>query len=321
VLDARAYHALGRAEREVGLSRGELAERRRIIAQALVNAMLATLATEKIAELNRVGLRAALARVALAEERARYGSGTVVDVERARQDANAARIPIVSGNEAVLQAREALGLALGSGVATSAPGDLALADFERAVAATCSAHRIVEQRTDVNAARLRAELAERAVDEAWLRFAPSLGLQSQLSWNSKVLYGTQTTWSVRAVLNIPLWDGGARYGMLRDARGAADQARQALTSARLRALVEIAQATRAVGVSDQARSLAEEQQALTARIDEITREGYPRGLGTSLDLVTSAQALRQADINLALATFRQAQARALALLANADCVF
>jgi outer membrane protein TolC len=52
-----------------------------------------------------------------------------------------------------------------------------------------------------------------------------------------------------------------------------------------------------------------------------TREGYASGLGTSLDLVTSAQALRQAEINLVLLDFELAQARAGAVLVNAECVY
>ena len=50
-------------------------------------------------------------------------------------------------------------------------------------------------------------------------------------------------------------------------------------------------------------------------------EGYAQGLGTSLDLVTSAEALRQAEINLALLDFQVAQARANAVLTNAECVY
>jgi outer membrane protein TolC len=52
-----------------------------------------------------------------------------------------------------------------------------------------------------------------------------------------------------------------------------------------------------------------------------TQEGYSHGLGTSLDLVTSAQTLRQDEINLAILEFQVAEARADALLSNADCTY
>jgi outer membrane protein TolC len=83
----------------------------------------------------------------------------------------------------------------------------------------------------------------------------------------------------------------------------------------------VARATRAIAVDTAARAVAEEQRDLAARIDARTREGYAKGVGTSLDLVTSAQALRQAAINLVLVDFELAEARAGAVLANAECVY
>ena len=74
-------------------------------------------------------------------------------------------------------------------------------------------------------------------------------------------------------------------------------------------------------VDTAARDVAKQQRDLAARIDARTREGYAKGLGTSLDLVISAQALRQAEINLVLLDFELAQARAGAVLANAECMY
>jgi outer membrane protein, multidrug efflux system len=56
-------------------------------------------------------------------------------------------------------------------------------------------------------------------------------------------------------------------------------------------------------------------------VDQRTRNGYMQGVGTSLDLVTSAQALRQSEIALALLEFQVAQARANAYLVNAECAY
>jgi outer membrane protein, multidrug efflux system len=133
--------------------------------------------------------------------------------------------------------------------------------------------------------------------------------------------GPNLTWSLQGVLNVPLYDGGARYGAMRDARAAVEQARQALVSARLGAIVGSAQALRAVGVLQSSREVAQQQRDLAERIDQRTRDGYAQGLGTSLDLVTSAQALRQAQTNLALLDFQVGQARASAVLTNAECVY
>jgi outer membrane protein TolC len=173
----------------------------------------------------------------------------------------------------------------------------------------------------VAAARRRVTVADRTINDVWLQFAPSFAIQSQLAWATQVLYGPDTTIDVQGVLTVPIWDGGARYGLLRDARAAADQAKEALVSARLQALVNVAQSQRAVSVAAASRDVAQQQRDLAYRIDQRTREGYLHGLGTSLDLVISAQALRQADINLVLLQFEASQARVLAILSNAECVY
>jgi outer membrane protein TolC len=126
---------------------------------------------------------------------------------------------------------------------------------------------------------------------------------------------------LQGVLSVPFYDGGVRYGMMRDARAAREQARQALVSARLNAIISSSRAHRAVSVTQASRDVALARRDLSKRIDGRTREGYARGFGTSLDLVTSAQALRQDEIALALRDLELGQARAGAVLTNAECVY
>jgi outer membrane protein TolC len=136
-----------------------------------------------------------------------------------------------------------------------------------------------------------------------------------------VLYGPTANWDLLAVLNIPIFDGGVLFARLHDASAALDQARQSLAAARLNAMLNATQSARAVEVATASRDVAQTQRDLAASIDQRTREGYLHGLGTSLDLVTSAQALRQSEINLALLEFQLSQARVLATLSNASCVY
>jgi outer membrane protein TolC len=320
-IDPHGIHAYGTARKAITAYEADLADKRRTIAQAVVTAMLATLAAENVAELNRVGLRASLERLALAKVKTRIGGGTELDVDRASQDVAAARSVVITGDESLRQTRESLGLALGSKVAIAAPGDLDLDHFEQTVASTCRLNENLERRADVIAARRRVEVADRTVDDVWLQFAPNFAIGSVLAWTSEPVYPPATTWALEGMLNVPIWDGGARYGWLRDARAAADQARQALEAIRLNEVVQVEQAERAVGVTRASRDVAQQQRDLAAKVDERTRQGYLHGLGTSLDLVISAQALRQAEIDLVLLKFQTAQARVLAVLANADCAY
>jgi len=321
VINPRGIYGVGTADRAIEAAQLSFEDRRRQIAAAVVDAMLATLAATRVAELNRVGLRASLERLALARARLQYGQGTELDVDRAMQDVASARSALISGDESLLKAREALGVALGSRTPLSPPEGADLESFEAAVARTCKLNDDIERRPDVAAARARVEIAERAVRDAELMFAPTLGLSSSLQYSNQPVLAPNTAWSVGATVNLPLYDGGVRYGALRDGRAALEQARQALVSTRLEAVVASVQARRAVGVLGRTRDVAREQRDLAARIDARTRDGYAKGLGTSLDLVISAQALRQADIDLAILEFQVDDARANAVLVDAECVY
>ncbi len=321
VVNPRGIYAQGTFARNVDLARLSFEDRRRTIATSVVTAMLSTLAAARVTDLNRVGLRAALERLALTQTRQQLGQGTDLDVDRTQQDVEAARALIIASDESLRQTREALGQAVGSPVAVAAPGDLDLERFEAAIARTCRMNEDVEKRPDVRASRLQLEITERAVHDADLQYAPSLGLLSQLGYATETVLAPHTTWSLQGAVILPIYDGGARQGARRDARAAVEQARQALVATRLAAIVASAQADRAIGVLRASRDVAARQRDLADRIDQRTRSGYRQGLGTSLDLVTSAQALRQAETNLALLDFQLAQGRANAVLTNAECVY
>lgn len=317
----RAWYALGTSKRGIDVAKHDLTAKRRAIAETVVSLMIGTVGAARTADLSRAGLRSSLERVALAEARVRAQHGTELDLGRAREDAEAARALVISTDEALRRSREALGVAFGSSVAIAAPNDRDLAAFERAVASTCRLNPEIEQRPDITAARARVTLAERMIGDVEWSYAPSATLQSQLAWGSQVLWGPPTTWNLQAVLTVPVWDGGARYGLANDARAAVDQAKAALAAARVQALVNVAQAERAVTVAAAARDVAVRRREAALLVDDRSRSAYTAGLATSLDLVTSGQALRVAEINLAVTEFEYARARVLAYLSKADCSF
>jgi len=90
--------------------------------------------------------------------------------------------------------------------------------------------------------------------------------------------------------------------------------------ARLRgATVDGARSKRAIDVAEQSLRVSKQARDLAAEADRLTRVGYERGQGTSLELVTAANALRQADVNLALQEFAVVRARVSAALTYAQC--
>lgn len=320
LLNLRLWYAIGTAHRNEEAARMSLEDTKRVIALNVANAIVGVVTNERVAELNRLGLQNALQRAELALRKTNLGSGTGLDVVRARQDVEAARATLVTGDENLRQAREALGLALGFSEQAGVPPSVDLNGLEQSARSTCKVAETIDQRADVQALHKRVEVAQRGKTDAKLQFAPTVDLRSSVA-TSTVQNGLApgTTWNVQGVLTIPIWDGGVRYGNMREAAAQETIALQNLEAARRKATIEVTQARRAVSVAEDSRKVAAAARDLAAETDRLTRASYLEGRGTSLELVTAAQALRQTEIQLAVQDFNLVKARVAAVLALALC--
>lgn len=316
----RAWYAIGTARRTEQAAQISVDEAKRKIAIAVASAVVSVVTSERIAELNRLGLLNALRREALAVRRNALGSATGVDVVRARQDVQAARTTLVAGDEALRQAREALGLALGLPNAVGVSPNTDLRGLEADASSSCKPLGEIDARPDVAALQKNLEVARRARTDVKLQFSPTVNLQSAAQ-TTTVNTGAapNTTWNIQAVLSVPLFEGGARYGNLRVTGAQELQAAERLEAQRRVATIEVARARRAVSVAEDRQKVAAAARDLAAENDRLTRASYQEGRGTSLELVVSAQALREAEIQLALRDFDVVQARVQAVLALSTC--
>jgi outer membrane protein TolC len=322
VVNLEAWHTIKTSrlnERAVELSFEDM---KRTIALNVANSIIGVVTAERVAELNRVGTRNALERLQIAQKKRGLGAANTLDVVRAQQDVESARATLVTGDEALRQAREALGLALGMPEQVGVTRDLKMDGLVQSAIDSCKVAPSVEQRADVAAARGRLLVAKRNVDDVYYQFVPTLNASGTVAYSN--LYAgipgeATATWSILGILTVPLWDGGLRYGALRQMRALEDEALQNLESLRRQAIIQVEQARRDVGVADEARKVAAAARALAAETDRLTRVGYIEGQGTSLELVIAAAALREADITLALREFDLVKARVLSILALANC--
>jgi outer membrane protein TolC len=177
----------------------------------------------------------------------------------------------------------------------------------------------VDDRADVAAARTQLEVAKRNLRNVWYTFIPTVTAQSTVAAVSPSGAYPNPTWNVQGVLSVPIWDGGTRYGNLRNARAAQDIATQQLEALKRQAIIQVEQAQRQMLVAEQSAKVAREQRDLAAQNDQMTQLGYMTGQGSSLELVTASEAHRQAELNLALLDFDVVKARLLAILALATC--
>jgi outer membrane protein TolC len=320
LVQPRAIYGLGTARTQEEAARLTSSDLRRTLSASVADAIVTVIVSEKAALINREGLRQALERVELSRRRNVGGAVAGLDVIRARQDAASARATLVSGDESLRRARESLGLALGLAEPVGVAPSLDAQALEASTRSICKPVKTVDERSDVASARAQEELSRRAVTDIHLSFAPTLTAQSALSTTTiDTGAAPNTTWNVQAVLQWLIWDGGARYGTLRDVKAQAVQATQRLELARRTASIQVLQAVRAVEVAEQAYAVAVESRDIAAESDRLTRIGYEQGANTSIELVLSASALRQAELNRLLREYDLVRARIAAHVTLSVC--
>jgi outer membrane protein TolC len=320
VVDLRGITALGTARESQRTAALSLAETRRQLTGQLTGALVTVASSERLAEVNRVNLRTALERLALAQRRLELGVGTQLDVVRVQQDAETARDAVVTGDEMLRKARESLGLALGFSGAVGLAQDREVAALISQARQSCRQLETLDSRPDLAAARSRLTVAERGVTEVQRLYYPTLALQSTtVAATVDPGFAQVPTWNIGAALVLPFWDGGVREGRLRQARAEAEIARQVVVGLERSASVEVLQSRRAVEVAQAARDIAVRSRDLAEESDRLTRRSFEVGSGTSLELVQSAGALRQAELQLVLREFQLQEAKVTAYLAEAAC--
>jgi multidrug efflux system outer membrane protein len=293
---------------------------RRTLLLGLANQIVSVVTAERSAEVNRVGLKKALELVELVKPKLDLGAATALDVVLAEQNAEHARDTLVTGDESLREAREALGLALGSPQETGVVQDINVDGLAQEASVSCRPVDSIDERPDVAAARTNLEVAKRNLRNVWYTFVPTVTAQSTLTESSVIPIGyPNPTWNVEGVLSIPIWDGGARYGSLRSARAAEDIAAQGLEAIRRQAAIEVEQAQRQLVVAQMSDKVARTERDLAARSDQLTQLAYIAGQGTSLELVTASEAHREAELSLAVRDYGVIKARLLATLALVTC--
>lgn len=317
LVDVSAYYGLGSARAAEKSAQESRRDTRRRLVQALSRAIVAVVASERAAELNRLGLAQALERAALTERQRDLGVATELDRVRVRQDVAVARGTLIAGDEQLRRAREGLGAVLGTADAIGVSTRIAL----DGLAAESGCQPVGDgRRTDVKAAELSVSSARDSRSQAIAGYFPTLGLQSTLvGFTTNPGPGRFATWTIGAVLTIPIWEAGSREGIVRERRGLETQAAATADATERDAAIEIARARRGIAVAGDLVNAAMEARTLAAKTDELTRRSFEVGRATSLELVQTAGVLRQADLVLAAREFELVQAKLDAFFAEAVC--
>lgn len=310
---ATSKHSVKQAE----MSRDD-AERQ--IIGGLAEALVSVVTAERLSEVTRVNLKAALSTLELNKRRTRLGAGSAVDVLRAEQEVARSRAQVVDADEALRQAREALGQALGYAEPYGVTPDLKMDQLRSDARQTCQAGTEPENRADVRAAAAGAAIAERNVRSVSYAFLPLIDFTSTINYNSVESFaGPHTTWTIGGTLTWHLYDGGMRYGERDLNRALLEQSRQDTVDATLRARLEASRSVRGVGVARTSLSIAEDSRSFAKDNARLARAKFMNGSGTSFDMVDTQRTAREAELDVTVKEFELLRAEIIAFLSLAAC--
>lgn len=320
LIDVASWRSRDAAAQAREAARWAVADTQRRVRQRLARTLVAVVAAERLAELGRVGLAQALERAALGQRTFELGRATELDVLRARQDVTAARSALVLADEQLRVAREALALVLASDEPIGVSKAFSLDGLVGELSASCRPLAAGALRADERAVESTVQSLATRAKAARAGKLPTLDVTTALTaLTTDPGPGRVSTWSIVALLSVPLWEGGLREAQAREREALTAEARASAQELRRGVRQEIGRGRRALEVAAALLAVATEGQALAERLDQMTRRSFEIGRATSLELVQSAVGLRQAELTLVLRQLEWMQARIDSLLAEAHC--
>ncbi|HEX7452655.1 MAG TPA: TolC family protein [Polyangiaceae bacterium] len=311
----------GSAKDALEAARLSTKETERQVVAGIANLIVGVVTAERLAEVSRTSLRAALSTVDLTKRRAALGASNTLDVLRVEGEASLSRSQVVSTTEALIQAREALGSALGSSEAWGVTQDIQLDSLASDAQKNCQTETDISARSDVRAADANLGVAERRLKGVDYAYVPTVDANSVLGVQDPrfAVNNRTVNWTIGAVLTWNIYDGGLRGGQRTAARAEVDTAHAELAETKRGASLQVAQALRNVQVAEANLAVAAKTREIDSETARLSKIQFLNGSGTSFDLVTTESLLRVAEADLAVKEFNVTEAKIAALLAMATC--
>jgi outer membrane protein TolC len=308
---ARSYE-LAIARADLAGAEASLEDQRNNVIYQTKNLFFAALRQADLLEVNERRVDQAEESLAMVRTQAQVGTGTISDTLRARLELTNARQGVLQSQNNLRAARFALGrqVGLGGPVAPVAPASLEPAPL--ALSETEIFDLAEEASAMVRAAEASADAAEIAVKSAKAAYWPTMSMSSGYSWsnNEPSLSNGNTSWNLRLSGSYTIFNGFAREASVVRSRNQSRVAQLQEADARLQIRELVDAALQTVRTTEQAIALAEQALVVAEEDLRVVRERYRLGVATSLDLVISQIALRQADVDAVFARYDFALAKA-----------
>jgi len=315
-----AWHNRATALQQIEVAQLNSKAAERVAIAQVADALVSTVTAERLAEVSRVSLESALSTLNLSKRRAALGAASTVDMLRLEQEVSLSRGQVVSANDGVLRAREALGAALGSAEPYGVTPLINLDELANDAKSNCRPADVLA-RSDVRAAQASVAVAKHNQAGISKTYWPTVDAISSVTYESPVsaINNEHVTWSIGGVLSWSLYDGGLRYATGEQRTAELRVASEQLGEAKRRARLEVTQAFRAVKAAEAKLVVSARTREIAAETARLTKVAYLNGSGTSFDLVDTARRQREAELDYTVQEFQVVRARIAALLALATC--
>jgi outer membrane protein TolC len=246
----------------------------------------------------RAQLDTAEALLAVARDRKTSGLGAGIEVLRAEVQMQSQRQRlIVAEQEAAkekLAVARAIGLPLGQRFRLADPMPFAPAPPMGAEEAVSRAWR---DRPDLKAAQARVEAAEKLRKAAQGEGLPSLAVSGDYGAIGNDVSGSRATFTVGAVLQVPVFEGGRVQGRLREAEARVQQERARLEDLRARIYYEVQTVFLDLKAAGDRVRVAEGALALAREQVQQARDRFASGVADNVEVVQAQEALAAAAEN------------------------
>jgi outer membrane protein TolC len=318
LVDAARWKLSGRARDAVGSERLRAAEVERRLALSLGESYLAVLLQRRAVEVAERAVETSRTQLDIARQRRAGGVGTRLEEVRAERELRDNQGRSALARAALTAAQEALGAVAGAGE----PLDAGISPTLPAMPRLAQALSELGERPDVAALSRDVQISQRAVDDGWLDYLPTLGLTATPYLQApSTATQPERGWQAQLALVVPLFDGGFRSAVQRDRRALLAEAQAALAERLLEAGATLRATAGELVHRERALQDTEASAALADESLQLARTAFREGVGTQVDLIEAERSARDAATAVAVATFDRDRTRLVFLLATGRLPF
>jgi outer membrane protein TolC len=307
LVSPKQWVASARSKDGVGIAQRTAEDAKKQAGVAAAHAYLTVVAQHRVLETAQRALKTARAHEDYARTRLGGGLGNRLDAVRATQERASDEAAVEVQQLALTRAQEALGVLIGRNGPADARGEATLAAAPQLTAAMDEA---ASRRTDVLLGREQVEVARKTARDLYANYLPTLSAVGQpFVQTPGTALVPSTGWQAQVVLSLPLFDGGYRYGLAKEAHVLEDEAKTRLEGVLRQARSDVRVGFESVRRADSALVQSREASRLAQEALDLAQLAYRTGTTSNIELIDAERHARDADTATAIAEDAARQAR------------